>query len=619
MINNKISARTSSLGLELNFLNGRMIVPDTPGGYIIAPGCGVGKTTAIKDIIKFGYLEGVAYFAFTIKECDEMANWVFDYLIPDIRNNSNIPEDKKLNESDVIVLHSEYSHKGVDNNLWRNNTKLINDKKIIIGTHSKLLSEDPRILFKTSFNFNNSSNHGLYCDAMQISGPAPRRWILIDELPTQSDIGRTLDKNIMKSIMSEEHINYSIENGIPCIKDVSYSRVKDIHLSLKRIENKKKSLGLYLGNDTHSRLCNELIISRLFDDYDRYFKEDSYDGDTIRVRNVISNLIVPGMVSHILLFDGTGDLTFKYKESSILRKFKVLTYDNKYNSDIKIIKFPFGIKRKTSSSVFIRNIDKISILLTESVNELERIIKDNNQTLIVTWNNLKSSSQDYESTEYINPNMDMKSFYRNELSSRGVIGGYEIIHYMSGLDKATNDYREFDSIVFLGNFRVPDKVVSDFNIDYWTDTDIDSYTLYQLVQAICRTRIRKHKGESIRIYFSEDWDDDIISKLSLYLKNIPITNQYIKETIIYDETLNGIRPKWRGAIRKLMERYPDFRKSILSRTSGKLIINLDEIYKLIPLKEKQVRAYNSLTRYLGSLGILLIIESNKSKYNNMYD
>ena len=68
-----------------------------------------------------------------------------------------------------------------------------------------------------------------------------------------------------------------------------------------------------------------------------------------------------------------------------------------------------------------------------------------------------------------------------------------------------------------------------------------------------------------------------------------------------------------------MERYPDFRKSILSRTSGKLIINLDEIYKLIPLKEKQVRAYNSLTRYLGSLGILLIIESNKSKYNNMYD
>jgi type IV secretory pathway ATPase VirB11/archaellum biosynthesis ATPase len=38
--------------MKLDFLNGTIIVPDEYGGYVVASGCGTGKTTAIKQIIK---------------------------------------------------------------------------------------------------------------------------------------------------------------------------------------------------------------------------------------------------------------------------------------------------------------------------------------------------------------------------------------------------------------------------------------------------------------------------------------------------------------------------------------------------------------------------------------
>ena len=36
-------------GMKIQFLNGTVDIPDEPGGYTIACGCGGGKTTAITD------------------------------------------------------------------------------------------------------------------------------------------------------------------------------------------------------------------------------------------------------------------------------------------------------------------------------------------------------------------------------------------------------------------------------------------------------------------------------------------------------------------------------------------------------------------------------------------
>ena len=102
-----------------------------------------------------------------------------------------------------------------------------------------------------------------------------------------------------------------------------------------------------------------------------------------------------------------------------------------------------------------------------------------------------------------NEDFNLPEYYKSELTKRNIISGYEIIHYMSGLDKATNKFRDYDAVIFLGNFRVPNYVVSEFNRDYRVNSNPDSYTLYQLVQAACRTKIRMHNSnDSVNIYFS---------------------------------------------------------------------------------------------------------------------
>lgn len=81
-----------------------------------------------------------------------------------------------------------------------------------------------------------------------------------------------------------------------------------------------------------------------------------------------------------------------------------------------------------------------------------------------------------------------------------------------------------------------------------------------------------------------------------------------------DELLKKlIRPKWREAVLKLNSYDNKIIESLRVDEKYSLVISLNEIYKLIPLKEKQVRAYNSIVNYLRKFNIHLRITSNKTK------
>lgn len=43
---------------------------------------------------------------------------------------------------------------------------------------------------------------------------------------------------------------------------------------------------------------------------------------------------------------------------------------------------------------------------------------------------------------------------------------FSFISYQSGLDRATNEFREYDSIVFYGKFLVPNSAIYEFNESY---------------------------------------------------------------------------------------------------------------------------------------------------------
>jgi NifU-like protein involved in Fe-S cluster formation len=360
-------------------------------------------------------------------------------------------------------------------------------------------------------------------------------------------------------------------------------------------------MGKVLGLDTSSnmgRLIAEKYASTIHDNYDMYFGKD-YERNYIEVRNTIADYIQPGSLSYVLLFDGTGDLTFVNKPNK-LHKFNVLTYDNKYNCKVNLNIIPFkGVKRTISSFT---EKEEIKMNLINSLYEVENIIRRNNKTLIVTWKNFKKGSE----IDYLDNDEEVKSVVSNYLDTRALSGKYEIIHYMSGLDKATNQFKDFDSVVFLGKFQVPDKVIEQFNIDYWSNTDRDKYTLYQLVQAICRTRIRKHNGEGINVYFSEDWNKNIIESVRKYMGNGTIDINSSSRILT-----NKIKGKLSSSILELMRVYPKIKNSIESDTQYDLILTLDEIYKIIPKSQKKVKEYYPLINALRKIGINLTITSER--------
>ena len=179
---------------------------------------------------------------------------------------------------------------------------------------------------------------------------------------------------------------------------------------------------------------------------------------------------------------------------------------------------------------------------------------------------------------------------------------FSIIHYQSGLDRATNEFRDYSGVVFLGEFHVPNEVVAKFNRDYRSNTNPQNYLTYQLVQAICRTRIRLHQGLPINVYFSNDWSDDVIKNCIKYLDRDEVSN-------VIDETLSYIKPKWRPVIKLFSSLDDEFKYAIENKLPYKFNFTLDEIYELIPMYEKKVKWYNPLVNYLGKLGIELNIKS----------
>jgi hypothetical protein len=141
--------------LEFNFLNGSINLPLSPefyGAYAMCPGCGSGKTTIIKQLITLKWHEGILYSAFTKDEVNRMYQYCKSLI--GSRSFDKLGRYDTLKEEDIIVLHSDNTAEGVNNELWKNNPEELLNKKIILCTHHKLLNEPIQLLISTKFNSN---------------------------------------------------------------------------------------------------------------------------------------------------------------------------------------------------------------------------------------------------------------------------------------------------------------------------------------------------------------------------------------------------------------------------------------------------------------------------------
>lgn len=148
MLDNEIYLEEIGKYIKFNFLNGSISIDQSKlGSYAICPGCGSGKTTLIKELIKLKWNEGILYSAFTKDEVNNMYQFCKGLVgLTDDRTGES------LGINDIIVLHSDHEADGVDNNLWRNNPEELMNKKIILCTHHKILNEPLHLLISTKFN-----------------------------------------------------------------------------------------------------------------------------------------------------------------------------------------------------------------------------------------------------------------------------------------------------------------------------------------------------------------------------------------------------------------------------------------------------------------------------------
>ena len=625
-MNDNIKVTFENNWIKFNLLNGTLQVPDLPGGYVISSGCGSGKTTAIKDIISQKYRDGILYSASTIEECNRMYQYCKDLVLS--VNNPNL-----LNIDDIIVLHSDYKSEGTDLNTWVNNPEEISKKRIVICTHNKLLREDLRLLMKVRIpSFTTNDYYGsAMLPTFEGEGVIlyPRKYVLIDELPTiqstKYEITKSFLKIIARRLLDELHDNQGnliAFYGAKFVKPESFNELKLYY------DNVPDKLKFSFGSDPKG-FKQEKLLSMIYRNFDRFM---SSKDDKFIVSDNVSEMLIPGMTSTILLFDGTGDLTFTSDNmvNNHLRFNVVNLQGKKYNSRVFIEKFEFKTKRYLGRLKDEKLIDNISSIV-DNINKIEAIILRNNKTLIVTWKCFKDNDQSSEEIpdesllnlddsglfEIRASKINLCNYYKMKLLQRIPEDRFDVIYYQSGLDKATNQFKDYDSVIFLGEFHVPEYVVSEFRNTYRTDTKSINYQAYQVIQAICRTRIRNHKGDDIRVYFSEDWNDKLLLGLNEYFNGAYNSFEVNSNLRIVDESLKFIRPKWREAIRKLIEYDPNLKVKLISSELYEVKITLSKIFDIIPMYGKQIRSYYPLINYLRKLGIELNIEVDKV-YNNQY-
>ena len=629
--------------IKMKFLNGEVGIPGNYGGYVIASGCGSGKTTIIKDIIRQKFHEGVLYAAATIRECNEMYDWLIDNVVDKIQPENN----DVLKLEDIIVLHSENEESRYT---YKLSPDEITKKRVVLCTHHKLLHDDPRILIKQDFNISHYRPSITYVrDSVTIkmeNGATyrmPRQYILVDEMPVCDQLKAFFQKsakmNLLETISTtESHFELDSNNKQIEVCDKVEMRLKSYKFREQTIaayNTKVKGLPYdpfpeSANTDDPNKksipaqLRKELLIDSFIENEGSNVDTDDFNSITDGyIRYSITDFIIDEMSTRILLFDGTGDLTFGYNNS----KFNLRNITEKYNSNCNFIKIDSNIARKFRESYILDNENKIYSKLDECCNQLIDIINNNEKTLIVTWKDLKMITEDKRSRSSIkltglnyNENFSLPEYITQRLKELGVTKEFSIIHYQSGLDRATNEFREFDSIVFLGEFHVPNNVIDEFNKTYGSDATLFRFTLYQLVQSICRTRIRNHKGENVNIYMTDDWDDKLIAALNIYLNY----NRYdgvskIQDCVmdkctllsapnIIDNTSSKLSNKWKPVIEKLNETiFPGILDDIKYCRSKNLSVTLDNIFNVIPFVKKETRKYYPLINYLRKFKIELTI------------
>ena len=131
----------------------------------------------------------------------------------------------------------------------------------------------------------------------------------------------------------------------------------------------------------------------------------------------------------------------------------------------------------------------------------------------------------YEDPEEVSNHQDMKYLpdYIRSLLSDEENSRLEITYYGSGKERVTSEFSDCDSIIIAGKFFIPNSAISNYNEVNSTEITSLDYTKSLIIQAIYRTSSRH--GEPISIYFTDDYDYNLIGSIISEFDEIMIEDE----------------------------------------------------------------------------------------------
>lgn len=545
--------------------NGVITIDNNPGGYIISTGCGAGKTESIKRLIAQQNKKGIVYCVDTISEVDRMYNY--------LKNNSI------LSDSEMLRIHGAQSAEK-ELKMYLNSPDALMTIKVILLTHVRFWTD----LIDRFLIYNPKSPvptfDGDFMKLMQRDDL--RGYIIFDETPMFFKPFMKIAKPVLGCLSKRYRSKWICKNQA-AIKE---SYAKFIENTPFALSNTKHKLG---------RNKRDVALNCIPKYWNEWFNSDNQD---MELSFYPTDLCQPGMQTHILIYEGVGDLLLRNS-----KRFKLKNINNKYNSTVTFVNSKITMQPRRTS------IDRP--LFDVMLNDVENILKKRSgqKTLIVSWKNTGEVKKNTDKTG------DSKwcKLIDAELMARGFINGtnYSITYFGGSNTKSTNDFRDYTGVILLGDWNTPESFASSVRKAYGTETSIEEYRLWYYTQLLCRIGIRDLSGGSFEVYYSDDYKQDFIDKLNLYLnKNTytPPKPKKAKKGWFDDRAKKAkIRNNLKLEIEKLALIFISLKDAIQLKKHYTLTITLTELNRYCPRREKKRRNYESLIKAFAKIGITLDI------------
>ena len=550
--------------VEMQFLTCSAMLPDKPGLFFMSPSCGSGKSTVIAKLAAMA-TDGVLIVVATIEDANQMR----DKVVAEGRRSSDI---KVLHSQDFSIMET-----------YRDNPMSFATSPVLIITSVRIQIDPSEPFMKY--------------------GSGWRRFVYIDELinfyPDPFEIPVEL-QDILTFID-----NHRSHNGKPALETINLggnTLYRHIYPTTELMDAAVKSAG--------KRVRHEILKGK--GGLNEYKRQTIYTHIKANGFTPLRKRIIDlAALSTVIVFDGTADCIIPKTNPKLLPITGI-----RYSSDIEFSFFDFRMKRRNNEGWQESDLQTMArefIHLATTLSQKEKI-------LIICWKTLKLDTKNPGNADTLELSTDtMLSFpeilRRVLIDAGGKSENIFITYRGSGRDRGSNEYRDCSTVIFLGEWKLPDEPITSQIADMFgiKGLKFHDYKLSLLVQTICRYRIRHHKGLPIKVYFSSDINYNMAYD----------TQEYFKANSDSSCKIGGIQKPFRTLSRPdkkqlyyLTRLYglkivgPQIRTAVESGKPYCFNVKLSDLYSLLPIsKRKAADRYKTFKKFLAGLKIMMTITS----------